>query len=439
MIDRFRRLAVVSFCASLMLIDTTGFAAETPAASAETPIAAPTPVTAAEISGWVRDLESNSFRTRRTAMRMLLKAGSQVVAAVAIAAETDDLELASRCIDILKTLHQSENTAAKSTAEEALKRLSKSGRASVAQRATDAVKKPAPTVPNVGFGRVQFQFRIGPLRNRPIRVGPAGGIQIGGILRREIKVEENGKKISIKEMMGRGIVVTITEKVDGKDKTTEYKSKSFAALKRQHPEACKLYLKHMRGAGAPKFQPAVVPLPAGVQGRNITIRQTNNNGNRVTDVEIDGKKIHITDSRGKNIVVKVAEKIGGKMKTSEYNAKDLAELKKEHPEGAKLYEQYAAGQNNVGAGIFQGRIQFNGGAAQLLPIRAIPFPGGNPAQRIAAQKQIAVAQQRLNQAVKQLKELAAKGNAKPDDLTKMAKEIEAAIQQLQAAQKQLAR
>ena len=195
-------------------------------------------------------------------MRMLLKAGSQAVAPVAAAAESDELELVARCIDILRTLSRSENAAAKSIAEEALKRLSKSERASVAQRATDAVKKPVQAVPNFRGIRVQIQ----------LKVAPGGGIQI------------------------------------------------------------------LQGAG--------------VKGRNIKIRQTNNNGNRVTDVDIDGKKIHITDSRGKNIVVKVAEKVGGKTKTSEYKAKDLAELKKKHSEAAKLYEQFAPSRNFVGGGLF---------------------------------------------------------------------------------------
>jgi len=352
MFDRFREFAVVACFAGLMCIGTAGFAAETPTAFAETPISAPTPATEAEIAGWVGDLGSNSFPTRRTATRQLLKSGSQAVAPVASAAETDDLELASRCIDILKALYQSGNAAANDIAEDALKQLSKSQRASVAQRATDAVKKPVSTVPNVGLRRVQIQIRIGRLRNRPIRVAPAGGIQIGGIFQREFKVEENGKKISIKELMGREVVVTVTEKVDGKEKTTVYKARNSAELKQQHPEAYKLYLKHMRGAGAPRFRPVVVPLPARVQLRNITIRQTNNNGNRVTDVEIDGKKIHISDTQGKNIVVQVTEKVGGQVKTSEYKAKDLADLKKKHPEAAKLYEQYAAGRIKVGVGLF---------------------------------------------------------------------------------------
>jgi hypothetical protein len=346
-LTRFCAMAVVSS----LLIGMTVIAADPPAGFTETPIAAPTPATATDVAGWVRDLESNKFPTRRTAMRMLLKAGSQAVAPVAAAADTDELELASRCISILKTLYQSENAVAKGAAEEALKRLSKSERASVAQRATDAVKKPAQAVPNFRAGGVQIR----------VQLAPGGGIQIARA--------------------------------------------------------------------------------AGLNGRNVSIRQTTRNGNRETDVEIDGKKIRITDSKGQNIVVKVSEKVGGKAKNSEYKAKDLAELKKKHPEAAKLYEQYATGQNNIGAGIFQGRIKIIGGAVPVLPlpIRAIPFPGGNPAQRIAAQKQIAVAQQRLNQAATKLKELAAKGNTKPDDLKKLGTEIESAIQQLKAAQKQLAR
>jgi hypothetical protein len=332
--------------------------ADSGAAAQSPPLVAPVPVSDAELAGWIADLQSDNFKARRTAMRQLLDAGAAAVGPVAQAAETDDLELASRCIDILKVMQQSENVAAKLVADAALTRLARSERASVAQRAAEAVKKPEPVDDN-RFGAVQIQ----------LQVGPAGGIRIGRGARRQLQRE------------------------------------------------------------------------------NVVLRQTVNNGQRTTEVETGGRKIHISDSQGKDIVVKVTGQVDGKEKTTEHKAKDLDELKKNHPEAARLYEQYALGQNNIGVGanggaIVVGQIQING-QAQAIPIQVpgirIAPAGGNDEQHTAARKQLQAAQEQLSGTLKQLKELAAQGDIKPEQLQTAARQIEAAIEQLQQAQKRLDR
>jgi hypothetical protein len=108
----------------------------------------------------------------------------------------------------------------------------------------------------------------------------------------------------------------------------------------------------------------------------------NVNGQRDISVEDDNRKVEISDNAGKDIVVKVTEKVDGKEKTTEAKAKDLDELKKNHPEAARVYEQYGQNQNNgirvFGGGIggaiqIQGNIQLQAIPAQAIPIQAIPI------------------------------------------------------------------
>lgn len=426
-------LAVACLFGCLTIGPTRGWTEEAQP-DAESPVVAPSPVSAEQIANWVRGLASDSFRARRLATRSLIEAGSAAVEPVASAADTDDLELTTRCIDILKALHRSENKHVQTTAEDALKKLAESPRASVAGRAAEAIKQPEPPAPanRLGNLRIQVQF------------APGGGIQIGRPkLQREIDVEEDGKKIHITETLGREIVVKVTEKVNGKEKTTEYKARNSAQLKQKHPDIHKIFLKHMRGPGAPRVRRVAGGVAAAVQGRGVKIQQTNVNGHRETNVELDGKKIHIADNQGKDITVKVTETVDGKAKTSEYKAKDLDELKKKHPDAAKLYEQYADGRNNA-AGIFQGRIQIGGGPAQVLPIQIPqiqigPRRAANPdeAGNQAASKQIEEARRQLAKTTQRLKQLAGADEVEPAKLNELINELDAAIQRLDEAKKKL--
>jgi hypothetical protein len=253
-------------------------------------------------------------------------------------------------------------------------------------------------------------------------------VQARGI-EREVNVEENGKKIHIKEIFGREIVVKVTEKVGGKEKITETKAKNPIELKKQHPAAYELYRKHLRG---------VRPRIAGA-GQGVQIEAKNINGKREVNIVENGRKIRITDTNKKDITVRVSETVGGKEKVTESKGKDLADLKKNHPEAAKLFERYAD-QQKAFIQLFGGargiRIQ---GFPQFVPVPGNPFGPPRPAPNAkAANAEIDKAKSQLDDAVARLKTLAGDKNVKPEDLRKLAEELQGARKQLVEAQKKLA-
>jgi exonuclease VII small subunit len=114
----------------------------------------------------------------------------------------------------------------------------------------------------------------------------------------------------------------------------------------------------------------------GPGARKVSIK--NNNGNKEIEAEEGGKKIKINEEAGGKIKVEITQKNDqGKEETKKYEAKNAAELKKNHPEAHKEYEKYSkqgAGNIIVGGGGIQimpgGRIQIQPGG---MP-RAIPVP-----------------------------------------------------------------
>ncbi len=370
-------------------------------------------VTEAQIAAWIDQLDSPNFRQRREATRRLIEAGKAAIGPVAEQADTDNLERASRCIDILGRLAASEDEATEQAARKALEALSRSKHNSVAQRAAAVLKKPKdlqladPANPAGGNAAIRVQIVGGGVRVLP-------GLQP----KREVKVEEDGKTIHIQETVGKEIVVRVTDKAG---KTAEYKARHLAELKKKHPEAYRLYLKHMRAHPA-------IPVPA--RG-NLAVTVSNVNGNRQINIADGARKIRISDTNGKDIRVEVTEDVDGKTKTSQYQAKDLDELKKKHPEIAKLYERYAKPGGAVA------NIQIQAGPA-VLPVPLLPFgqavPAANPGKAI---QELQKAQKQLATAVEQLRKLSKNGRADAEALDRLTRQIEEARALLEKARKQL--
>lgn len=144
------------------------------------------------------------------------------------------------------------------------------------------------------------------------------------------------------------------------------------------------------------FQPPQIPF--GVQPR-IHIRGHQVVGNRISVKVVDGtrevdadetlpdgqkRSVKIVSDPKSGIRMEVTTTKDGKPLTEKYVAKDVESLKKDHPEVAKIYEQYngAGGVMQFGGGqihIQGGRLEIGGGG-----IRAVP----EPAPRIDVDAQI---------------------------------------------------
>jgi hypothetical protein len=169
-----------------------------------------------------------------------------------------------------------------------------------------------------------------------------------------------------------------------------------------------------------------------VPGRRVQMQMANQNGRVEVNVEEDNRKVRITHTNGKEIVVRVTEPPGKGAKggkTSEYKARDLDELKKKHPEIAPLYEKYSSGGKVDAFGQAIVLENFVPQFAVPLP-PGLPFAAGDPARRKAAAAQLQEASSELARLAGKLKELAARPDAAPEELKKLADQIDAAARKI---------
>jgi hypothetical protein len=302
--------------------------------------------TTEEIDRWVADLESSQFAEREAASQKLVEAGQSALDAVAEVAASGGAESSKRALDILRQQFDSDDEALKAAAKAKLESLAESDNARVARRAK-AVLEP-PQVAQAAPGG----------RNIQIFPGPPGGIQI----------------------QGGGIRII---------------------------------------GGAPA-----------VRGMRVQV----GNGTRNIQVTEGEKKIEIADDgKGANIKIKVTEKVEGKDKTTEYEAKDVDELKKKHPEGAKLFEKYAKG--NAAIQIQAIPIQPGQLPARIRPRFAVPVPVPvEDESKKKAVEEIELAQKQLEQALEELKKLDPNNE---DQLKNIQEQIEAATKKLEGAREKL--
>ena len=154
---------------------------------------------------------------------------------VAGAAQTDDLELATRCLAVLTEGLTSKAPDVQQAARTALQELAKSEKKSVAQRARTALETPAKLTLPAGRGRPGFQGNF-----QQIAVQVNNGM-------RTIKVTENGKEVLITDNNGKQITVATTETINGQKVTKSVTGKDEEDLKKNHPDAHALFDKHTKG------------------------------------------------------------------------------------------------------------------------------------------------------------------------------------------------
>ncbi len=227
------RLLVVPCCLLASFVATPG-AAETP--------------TADNIAKLLRELDDDSYQVRERATAELIKLGRPAVEAVAAAAEGQSLEVSRRCMQALTMWRESDNAELKAAANEALKGLIKSKNEHVASKARELIepaKQPEAPAAN------PFNFNI---QVRQVQLAGQRGVRIqnnNGL--KTIDVNENGKQTHIEENPQGGIKVKVTEKVDGKEKSTTHEVKNAEELKKKLPDVFKLYQKYGQQRAAPRI------------------------------------------------------------------------------------------------------------------------------------------------------------------------------------------
>lgn len=227
-------------------IQETAPAKENNPAKPETPPAADAEktgtATAAELSQWTQDLVNPKFAVRQAASQKLVQAGKGGMDAVAEAAKTDDLELATRCLSVLTEGLNSKTEEVKQAARTALQNLAKSENKSVAQRAKLALETP------VGLDAVGGGLPVvGGQNFRQVRVNIVNGA-------RETNILENGKQTVIKDNNGKDITVTTTETVNGQKVTKSATGKDAEDLKKNNPDAHAIFEKYAKGGNGVQIQ-----------------------------------------------------------------------------------------------------------------------------------------------------------------------------------------
>ena len=192
--------------------------------------------TAEQLQQWIKALVDPKFAARQAASQKLVQAGKPGMEAVAAAAQTDDLELATRCLSVLTDGLNSKAEDVRQTAKSALQTLTMSANKSVAQRARQALE--SPQLPAVGAGGIPMGAR----NVQQIQMQVVNGL-------RTITVKENGSELVIKDNNGKDISVTTTETVNGQKVTQTVTGKDEDDLKKNHPQAHALFQKYTQRNG----------------------------------------------------------------------------------------------------------------------------------------------------------------------------------------------
>ncbi|MBS0205446.1 MAG: hypothetical protein JSS49_21285 [Planctomycetes bacterium] len=328
---------------------------------ADEPVPAPVP----EVEMLVDEVTGDDDAARRTASEKLVQLGETAVRPLAEAAEVDNAEVAEHCFDVLGRLMVSNDPKTATAAKEALQKLSKSEIDIVGIKARNTL-------------RLEQVLKA---RERLLKIAPAVPGPAGGVMR--MTATENGKSIQLRRAADGSFEGKVSETVDGKKQITEIKAASEKELEEKFPEAHKAFQKQQKAQPPLGLQPApAVPFGAQAQVQifgaagpaNSTKFSRDANGNRTIEVQNGDEKIEIKDVNGKKIELKHTRPVDGKSKTDEYKADDLDDLKKKHPEAAKLYEKHSGAGNLIpGAGGIRFQINGGGGFLQVQPGLPVEF------------------------------------------------------------------
>lgn len=222
----------------------------------------------------VQRLGSDRYSDRQTASQELQGFGKEAIPALAKAAASDDSEVRGRAVEILTRHFKSGDVDTKAAAEGALKEIAEGDQPAVVNLAKQALQPETqqnPGFPAINGGivipaQIQIQVQANAIR------GPGQRFQmrqVNGV--RDIEAQDGERKVKIHEDPNQGIKIEVTEKKDGKEVTEKYEAKNADELKKNHPEAHKIYEQYNRNGGGIQIRANAVP----VQPRAVPARRNN--------------------------------------------------------------------------------------------------------------------------------------------------------------------
>jgi len=312
-------------------------------------------VPAVDVTDLVADILGDDPQAQREATKQLLTRGKPAVEALAEAAKVEDAEVVTRCFDVLGRLLVSDDRETADAAQAAVEELSKSELDLVGRRARTTL-------------RLKELLRQ---REALLRAGPAGAAppQV-----QAVTATEGGKSIRLKRAADGSFSGTVTETVDGKTEETPIEAKSEQELQEKFPEAHRALQKQKAQAARPA---AGIQINGQMLGGGVSTRVSIVNGVRHVEYQAGEEKIEIDDTNGKKIELKHTRPVDGMSKTDVYKADDFDDLKKNHPEAAKLYEKAGGKPGALGGGVIEFRV---GPAVPGVP--GVPGAPGGPALRL---------------------------------------------------------
>lgn len=224
----------------------------------------------ADVAELIQQLEANRFSKRQHASQKLLDAGKAAIPALAEAAMGEGRETTSRAIEILKKHFQSSDEATQAAAKTALEKIVQGTNGQAARAAEQALnpKKAEPPQPpgiqlrGVPGAQMQLQIQIqGALGGNGKRVTMHN---LNGV--KTIDAQDGNRKVKITDDPNNGIKMEVTETKDGKDETKKYEAKNADELKKNHPDAHKLFEEYSKPGGGIQIggiqlQPGINPVP----------------------------------------------------------------------------------------------------------------------------------------------------------------------------------
>ena len=273
----------------------------------------------------IRQLDADEFSVRQTARQRLAAHGIRAVGLVRDAANSADGHLASECVSLLEQMALSRDDSVAGAAKQALDELSRHDNPATASLAHTALS-PAQVIPQ--SAAMEMQMRLAARANVP------PGIPFDANGQRQVAFVDNGRDVKITERRGGPISVQISQTVEGRQQTTEVEADSVVDLHRKDRVAYELYAKRFLRAQPPGANPAVV-----AQQMRMTTKIAN--GQREIEVEIDNRRIRISDKQGTDIRMEWTSRVNGVESTRTLEAKDFPALIAADRNAATEYLRYA--------------------------------------------------------------------------------------------------